>query len=475
MRVVKLSWRYILRHPIKTFIIYALVALMGTVLLTSMMVRAGTQTAEQELTRGAGAGFHLSLSQTATSYTPRGLAKIKPADAEKIAQIKGVDTAYMRQSGAARIEGSLVQIPGRESSAQGKSGDDSQGSNKDSSVPSSTARSEEWASGTTIDGMNDSRGHTGFRTGEFKLTEGRHIESGDKHTILINEALAKLNGWKVGDTITLHAISSDPENELQSSATVQAKIVGLFSGDNTAKAADYRELYANQLISDSTTSWEIYGLSGKSTYYTDVSYSTDGSRSVSDIIAEAKKMNLDWSNVDLIANSDYFQTINAAISSLANSTTLVAALACIFAGGVITLMFALWQGARKREVGVLYSLGFSPRSVMMQRILEVLFVSIPSFATAIGVSYLVAPHFSRSALESANRAAKAQLGTIGNVGANIETAQATTSLESLTVSLTPQVVMIGGIILLAIMVAALLLSSVSLMRRSPRELIGSMA
>ena len=77
-------------------------------------------------------------------------------------------------------------------------------------------------------GTNDSSKLNVFTSRTLGMAEGRHLKASDKYTSMIHEDLAKANGLKVGDTLTLKANAYDADNESHSTATVNTNIVGIF-------------------------------------------------------------------------------------------------------------------------------------------------------------------------------------------------------------------------------------------------------
>ena len=449
-----LALRYLLRHRIKAAILFIVITLMATALLAATMVRSATTVAARDVLNGPGAGFHLTLNQYATSYTPRGLAKIKADDIEQVEKLPGVKSAYTRQQGAANIAGKIVGIDG-------------------SAV--TTAQDPQWANTVSLDAMNNSEGHTGFRTKQLTLTSGRHIRPGDDHTLLVHEELARLNGWKLGDKVTLSGHPKDSENTNQSSHPVTATIVGIFGGDNRDKASTHFELFADIVIADSNTLWDIYSLTGSNRYYNDANFLTDGTRPLDDVLAAGKKLNLDWKNLELVPNSTYLYTVNGTVKSLTQTTTIVVAVTTILALGVIALILALWQGARKKEVGVLLSLGRSKKHILSQRIIEMIPIAALAFAAAAGIAHMLAGRLSERALAAAQKFAQAQVNSVGRLGGDIETGQATIGLSSLHVQLNANALAITAVIVGTIIITAILATTLPTLRKTPRELIGSLS
>ena len=110
-----------------------------------------------------------------------------------------------------------------------------------------------------LTGVNESKKETKFVSGAYKLVEGKHLNSKDKHQILMHKDLAKKNHLKVGDKLLLRSNIYDADNEKGADETVEVTIKGLFDGHNQGGVTAAQELYENNLITDLDTAAKVYG------------------------------------------------------------------------------------------------------------------------------------------------------------------------------------------------------------------------
>ena len=175
---------------------------------------------------------------------------VHPADVRRIAQLPGVDSYMVRQNATADLVGANVaKVPG---------GDDYD-----------ATQEQQFGDATNVMGTNDSSKLNVFTSRTLGMAEGRHLKASDKYTSMIHEDLAKANGLKVGDTLTLKANAYDADNESHSTATVKTTIVGIFKGDSARKVSSRAELTANTIYTDLDTTRDLYQYKdGKEIYRT---------------------------------------------------------------------------------------------------------------------------------------------------------------------------------------------------------------
>ena len=92
----------------------------------------------------------------------------------------------VRQNATADLVGaSVVKVPG---------GDDYD-----------AEKEQQFGNTANVIGTNDSSKLNVFTSHTLGMVEGRHLKASDKHMSMVHEDLAKTNGLKVGDTLTLKA------------------------------------------------------------------------------------------------------------------------------------------------------------------------------------------------------------------------------------------------------------------------------
>lgn len=104
-----------------------------------------------------------------------------------------------------------------------------------------------------------------------------------------------------------------------------------------------------------------------------------------------------------------------------NSVTIATV---VFAAIVLSLVLILWLNDRKKETGVLLSIGTKKLSIVAQYLVELVITGVFAFAFACLLSSVVAQGIGSSVLSSVNESAKQQLGSGMNLSGGMESSAA---------------------------------------------------
>ena len=151
-----------------------------------------------------------------------------------------------------------------------------------------------------------------------------------------------------------------------------------------------------------------------------------------------------WDSFIISENNAAYQQASAPIQKAKTVSFFLLMIVLVLSIGILTLILLMWTRERMTEIGILISLGFSPRQLSLQMLLENYMVALPSFVAATVVSLLL----SRG------------LGTwLGGMLADVplvpHPAQAAIVLACSA----------------AVILIAVLLSSISMMRKKPKQIL----
>ena len=286
-----------------------------------------------------------------------------------------------------------------------------------------------------------------FLSGALRLTEGCHVTEGNSGIILY-EGLAEKYGLSLGDTLEIK--NGNPDDPL-----VECEIAGLFEviaddDDEQATMAKPSTLYdyENYIFTDMDT------MSAVSAPYT--ASNGNGITSVDFFVSDAAKLesivqevqnstSIDWDSYYITVNNEVYERIS---SSIEDTTTLVMTLIVVItvvSMVLIILILSMSIRSRKRETGILLAVGIAKPAVILQYLLETLLIAVVAFPLA----YL-----------SSKQVAGA-LGTLfGKAAKNV--------------IVTPEHFMLVAIVGGVLLVAAVLVSSISTMRLKPKQILSQM-
>ena len=399
MTFVARSVRYVLRKRVRTIVLLIVLTIITASMLSTIAVSRAAQQAAGRIEKEAVGGFVLASNLQGSMLTPRGGGMVRPADVRRIAQLPGVDSYMVRQNATADLVGANVaKVPG---------GDDYD-----------ATKEQQFGNAANVIGTNDSSKLNVFTSRTLGMAEGRHLKASDKYTSMIHEDLAKANGLKVGDTLTLKANAYDADNESHSTATVKTTIVGIFKGDSARKVSSRAELTANTIYTDLDTTRDLYQYKDGKEIYQDATFVLSKGVDVEKTMDAAKKLPVDWNNYQITRNDQYSSSmLHAArgVRSMMRGALIGVTVSAVL---VLSLMLLLWMNDRRQEMGILVSLGVGKPSLVAQYLTEMVLIGLPSLALGWLCAQGMAQWLGTTALHSVNASAAKELSSMGHVGAH---------------------------------------------------------
>ena len=226
-------------------------------------------------------------------------------------------------------------------------------------------------------------------SGSYKLVEGEHLTNDDKYQILMHKDLAAKHGWKVGDKVKLNSNIYDADNEKGAKETVEVTIKGLFDGHNKSAVTYSQELYENTAITDIHTAAQLYGYTEDTAIYGDATFFVAGDKNLDTVMQELGSINgINWKLYSLIKSSSNYPALEQSISGMYKMANLLFWGSLGFSVLLLGLLLTLWINARRKEVGILLSIGLKQASILGQFITEAVMIAIPALISA----YFLANH-----------------------------------------------------------------------------------
>ena len=230
-----------------------------------------------------------------------------------------------------------------------------------------------------------SKKYNGFTSGKLKLESGRHITDKDSHVILISDELAKYNNLNIGDTLELYIdyAGAFPEK------IIEVEIIGIFSGtEGSGDDALTTSMRAgNQGITDFSTANEanMEEVPGDLEIYVEDPQSI---QNVYDRIANHPQIKgktftlaIDTQEYDLIANP--LESLQSLVGTLIIIISIVSVV-------ILAILLTIWIRGRDKETGILISIGINKSKIIGQFIIETMIIAILAFGFAYPVSNVIA-------------------------------------------------------------------------------------
>ena len=211
-----------------------------------------------------------------------------------------------------------------------------------------------------------------FRSEVFKLIEGKNIAREEIGKVLVHEALAKKNQWKIGDKVSLKVLGEEKELELF--------IQGIFTGKKqekyTGMSSDFSE---NMMFTDYATMVQIFG---KKKLVTSLKILVSDSEKLAALKAEMNKKSVQLGDFEMVEKENQFSGMVESLD-MVKQMIFTMIMAVIGAGIIVlSLVLILWVRERMYEIGILLAIGRSKIKIVGQFILEMILISLPAVILA---------------------------------------------------------------------------------------------
>ncbi|WP_160644395.1 MULTISPECIES: ABC transporter permease [unclassified Neglectibacter] len=433
MNFVKRAFLYCFRQKVKTLILFLVLAIISTFLLTGLAIRDASEGATADVQTAIGGKLFLEIdpiNQYDSSQDGYGMTYTYNGDyitAEILDVISKVDGVVDFNSDNPRgfwgagvdfeylpAAFNLSYTPYGESSAY------------------TAALSSEKSSD--------------FESGKYSLVDGRHITPEDKYVVMISKELADYNKLSVGDVMTMYCLDSD--------SNVELKIIGIFDGtEGTSGNGGFSvsDIPANCGYVDYTTMFENFGR--KIDGYTQIDIYVEDPVSIQNVYDKVKDLpEFRGKSLKLSIDTDEYEVVQAPLETLQSLVNTIIVIIIVVSSLVLTLLLTLWIRGRKKEIGVYLSIGKNKTSIIGQFFVETVTVAIVAFATSVFFGSLIAGKASEFLVS------------------RVTTGAATLHVEISAAYLLP-VYLIG----IAIIAIAVVLASWTVFRLKPRDILSKMS
>lgn len=314
-----------------------------------------------------------------------------------------------------------------------------------------------------------------FTSGKVQLIDGRHISENDSHKAIICKDLAEKNNLKLGDSLTL-------TNEDGKKITFE--IIGLFHTEKLEKIGESIPTYdkiQNLIFTDIESIIELENSVAVQGFDT-VKVTVNDPKDIEKIMEQVKNLPDYKENVyNIYADDEVYKN---AVISLENLDTLVIGLllAIIFASVIVlSLILTFWGKERIHETGVLLSIGIRKFSILGQYLIEVLMIAVLAFTLSFVTSNMISGNIANILLQQNTKNENQQVSIQEDSTDEMKSLDFSVSEDSesvttdikveITFSEILQLYMMG----FSIIFISVTISSISIMRLKPREILSRMS
>lgn len=444
---------YLIRKKGKTAGIFLLVFVVSTFLLSSFAVLNASEKLSADIRSSIGAAFYLrarteSISgENGETTVIQNQIHITDKEIEEIQNLGEIAYYNPVNYGYARSE-HLLFIPGEKDNEENNMG-------QVTSVRYSAL---------TADFMDDT----------LTLSDGRHIVETDSNAVLISSLLAEINDLSVGDTITLESAELGERD---------GEYVDTFSGEKTTTEVtvigiyDILEVDGAQTVTAGRQENMIYASldvltnlneAEPSVYTGEVDFYINDPAELDELISEIQNnLAINWNTHFIRANDFQYSKMSDELQSLGDLVKILLVCVSVVSTVLLSLILTLRTRGRVHEAGILMAVGITKKEIVKQFLFETLSLAVIAFLLSCLLYHGVSAALEHYVLTDF----QIELFDLSNLK-NAGTEQIRAA-DYLTLS--------GGqtflifICQIFVIFGAVILSSVSILRMKPREILSKMS
>ncbi len=322
-----------------------------------------------------------------------------------------------------------------------------------------------------IEGVRKTALQESFKNGKSKIIDGKPIteQMKDQNVALMEKRLAELNNLKVGDKAK---VQSGDKKE-----TLEVEIIGIYETNEQAMGQQAPPIMdpANKLYMPHSTMKKLEIDQGISSIQ--VVYFLKDPQNIEAFKEEAKKSDIDFNYYKLDAHDSLYKQMIGPIENISSTSQMIIYIVSIAGAIILGLIIMLSIKARRKEMGILLSIGEKKWKLMAQFVVEVVCIAILAFGLSITTGAKISQFIGNNLLSSEIATAGEETNTpqngtvmVAGPGGTVQN-QKEDPIDKINVSVTGEDVGKMGGIGLAIAILATLLPALSILRLNPKQIL----
>ncbi|MED1107464.1 ABC transporter permease [Bacillus paramycoides] len=322
-----------------------------------------------------------------------------------------------------------------------------------------------------IEGVRKTALQESFKNGKSKIIDGKPIteQMKDQNVALMEKRLAELNNLKVGDKVKMQ--SGDKKE------TLEVEIIGIYETNEQAMGQQAPPIMdpANKLYMPHSTMKKLEVDQGISSVQ--VVYFLKDPQNIEAFKKEAKKSNINFNYYKLDAHDSLYKQMIGPIENISSTSQMIIYIVSIAGAIILGLIIMLSIKGRRKEMGILLSIGEKKWKLMAQFVVEVVCIAILAFGLSITTGAKVSQYIGDNLLSSEVATASEETNTpqdgtvmMSGPGGTVQN-QKEDPIDKIDVSVTGEDVGKMGGIGLAIAILATLLPALSILRLNPKQIL----
>lgn len=395
MSFIHRAFLYVTRKRTKTLLLFLLLLVIATLALSGAAVRDAAATAQLNVRQALGGIFTLQqntsdpskwVSSDVGSFGSSSYYGGAPLTVElasyiqsHVSGIRGYNAAYTSYVVPLNQSGGVLELL--------DTGEDGGG------LGSLLAGYGDFNSTVTAYASTDTAFDSFFSGGYLELTEGRHFTAADTpNAAIISQALADLNGLRIGDKLTLRMseFKASMMGYDAAKTCVEVEIVGFFRATAKSTASLSNWSMDNSIY---TTLEAVRAarpdMGGES--YEKIQFYVDDPGELDAIVQAVQALpELDPTDFTVSVDSSNVDAVMEPLANMSRLVTILIVLVLAVGAAVLYLVLSARIKERVHESGVLLSLGLSKGNIAAQYLAEILMVAVLAFSLSVVTSGFVA-------------------------------------------------------------------------------------
>lgn len=392
MGTVKRAFLYVTRKTGKSILLFLILLVMATFVVTGLSIAKSSREAQRDLRKTLGGEFQIAVD----------LSDNNPY-AGKIVDSDGSVELYTKYPVTREMIDTVMAINGVKS----YNAETHMFVSTDLAIfPGNVPVKAEYSNLIYARSVLDTRNSSFFQSEKFNLIKGNHITENEKNAAVISRALAEKNGLKSGDTISI-----------QGENTVTVKIIGIYEilkPDPLYENIAAYEKAENQIFVDFQT---LQNLSGNiPAGFGSVTFAVSDPAQLNQIISDVKNLpSIDWRAFEMITDNETYLEAAAPLQKVQTLVTTMMIVIVLVSAVILSLVLTLWGRSRIHETGVFLSLGIAKGTIISQYLAEVFIIAVCAFGFSYVTSNTVANQLANGLLQQTTPVSEEQAGVVTQI------------------------------------------------------------
>ena len=376
MGTTKRAFLYVTRKKGKSILLFFILLIMSTFVLTGLSTQKASQEAQKNLREALGGEFYVSVELSESNPYFR-----------RVDDGEGALDLYTELPVTRDMINAIMEIGGIEkydASAQ------TLVSTNLTIFPGNVPLKGELNNKIYARTVAGTENNSFFQSGIMELTEGKHITGNESNAAVISRDMADQNSLQIGDSISLQA---DEEAEV--------RIIGIYEirkpDPAYASVVTYEKL-ENQIFIDTSALQDLFGDMPMGFY--EVAFSVYDPAQLDSIMSEVKGLSaIDWRAFEVAADNQTYLDAAAPLQKLQALVSSIIWVIALVSAVILSLILTMWGRSRIHETGVFLSLGIGKMRIIGQYLAEVLMIAVIAFGCSYFTSSAVAGQLANGLLQ----------------------------------------------------------------------------